>query len=45
MDKISYLIILRALYIFTLINAGWSIRKCKKEKNTFEMTKSIKKEY
>jgi hypothetical protein len=43
MDKLSYLIILRALFIFSLIEKGWSIKKL--DKNTFEMFKSIKKEY
>jgi hypothetical protein len=45
MDKLSYLIILRALFIFYLIENGWSIKKIKNQKNTFEMFKSIKKEY
>ena len=42
-DNISYIIILRALFIFLLIDKGWSVRKCKYGKNTFEMYKSVKK--
>ena len=42
-DKISSLIILRALFIFNLIEKGWSIRKCKSN-NTFEIFKSVKNE-
>ena len=42
LDKISILIILRALFIYLLVEKGWSIRKCK-SKNTFEMYKSVKK--
>ena len=45
MDKLSYIIILRALFIFSLIEKGWCIKKIKNQKNTFEMFKSIKKEY
>jgi hypothetical protein len=45
MDKVSYLIILRALFIFDLIEKGWSIRKCKHSKNTFEIFKSVRNEY
>jgi len=41
-DKISCIIILRALFIFSLIEKGWSVRKCK-QKNTFEMFKSVKR--
>ena len=44
MDKISCIIILRALFIFQLIEKGWSIRKCR-DNNTFEMFKSVKKEF
>ena len=40
MDKISYLIILRALFLFNLIEKGWSIKRISKQ--TFEITKSIK---
>lgn len=43
MDDISYLIILRALFIYSLIEKGWSIRKIKKSAHSFEMFKSIKK--
>ena len=41
MDKISYLIILRALFIFSLINSGWTVKKGK-EKNNFQMYKTVK---
>ena len=43
MDKISYLIILRALFIFSLLDKGWSVRKCKSD-NLFKIFKSIKKQ-
>ena len=43
MDKISYLIIFRALFIYSLIEKGWNIKK--KGKNTFEMYKSVKSVY
>jgi len=43
MDHISSIIILRALFIFSLIDKGWSVKKCKYRKNTFEMYKSLKK--
>jgi hypothetical protein len=42
MDKISCLIILRALFIYLLINSGWTVKKCK-EKNSFQMYKTVKK--
>ena len=42
-DNISTLIILRALFLFALLEKGWSIRKCKTGKNNFEMYKSVKK--
>jgi hypothetical protein len=45
MDQISYLIILRALFIFSLIEKGWSVRKCRTGKNKFEMYKSVKKNH
>ena len=45
MDKISYIIILRALFVFSLIEKGWCVKKVNSEKNTFEMFKSVKKEY
>jgi len=43
MDKISCIIILRALFVFSLLEKGWSIRKGKLT-NTFEIFKSVKKE-
>jgi broad-specificity NMP kinase len=43
MDKISCIIILRALFVFSLIEKGWSVRKSK-ENSTFEIFKSVKKE-
>ena len=42
MDKISCLIILRALFIYSLIDMGWCIKKTKRNKNTFELYKSVK---
>ena len=45
LDKISLLVILRALFIYLLVEKGWSIKKCKNDKNTFEMYKSVKKKY
>ena len=43
MDKISYLIILRALFLFNLLEKGWSIRKCKNS-NNIHLFKNVKKE-
>jgi hypothetical protein len=40
MDNLSYLIILRALFIYYLVNAGWSIKSCKNNKNTFKLYKN-----
>ena len=45
MDVISLIIILRALFIYSLIEKGWSIKKIKNKKNTFEIYKSIKNNY
>ena len=45
LDNLSTLIILRALFIYLLVEKGWSIKKCKYDKNTFEICKSIKKNY
>ena len=51
LDDISVIIILRSLFIFSLINAGWSVKLCtnyskgKSNKNTYSMYKSIKKEH
>ena len=42
MDKISFLIILRALFILNILEKGWCVRKCKND-NLFEIFKSIKK--
>jgi hypothetical protein len=42
LDNISYLIILRALFLFSLIDKGWSVKKFKNQKNTFEIYKSVK---
>jgi hypothetical protein len=38
LDNISYLIILRALYLYKLLSQGWVIKKGN-TKNTFELTK------
>ena len=45
LDNVSIIIILRALFIYMLVEKGWSVRKCKSNKNTFEMYKSVKKNY
>ncbi len=42
MDNVSLLIILRALFILDIIEKGWCIRKCKSNKNLFEIYKSVK---
>ena len=44
-DNVSLIIILRALFIFKLIEKGWSIRKSKHGHNNFEMYKSVKRKY
>ena len=52
MDNISIIIILRSLFIFYLINLGWTVKLCKNSsnsnginsKNTYSMFKSVKKE-
>ena len=43
MDNISLIIILRSLFIFSLINSGWTVKKCKGNKNVYQMYKSVKK--
>ena len=43
MDKISCLIILRALFLYSVIESGWSVRKCKNGNNLFELYKTVKK--
>ena len=40
MDRISYLIIARSLFLYTLIGKGWTVKQCKR-KNTFEITKNV----
>jgi hypothetical protein len=45
MDNLCYLIIFRALFIYSLIEKGWSIKKIKNKKNTFEIYKSVKNNY
>jgi len=44
MDNISLIIILRSLFIFSLINLGWTVKQCKRNKNMYQMYKCIKKE-
>jgi len=44
LDNISIIIILRSLFIFSLINAGWNVKLCKGSKNTYQMYKVFKKE-
>ena len=41
-DNVSLLIILRALFILDTLEKGWCVRKCKNNKNLFEIYKSIK---
>jgi hypothetical protein len=41
MEPLDYLVILRSLYIFLLIEKGWCVRKIRK--NEYEMFKSIRK--
>jgi hypothetical protein len=43
MDNVSSIIILRALFVYSIIDKGWSVRKCKYKKNTFEMYKTVQK--
>jgi hypothetical protein len=45
MDNISSIIILRALFLYSLIDKGWTIRKYKEKKHNshkFEIFKNIK---
>ena len=42
MDKIACLIILRALFIFMLVEKGWTVKKCKSK--NIHLYKSVKKE-
>ena len=42
LDKISYLIILRALFILDILEKGWSVKKGKIN-GLFEIYKNIKK--
>jgi hypothetical protein len=42
MDKISIIIILRALFIFSLLEKGWSVKKSK-HRNEIHVFKSIKR--
>jgi hypothetical protein len=44
MDNISRIILLRALFIFSLLDKGWSVKKYK-HSNQIHLFKSIKKEY
>lgn len=41
LDKITGLIILRALFLYELLESGWTVKKLKK--NKFEVVKIIKK--
>ena len=43
MDNLTYLIILRALFIYILIEKGWTVKKCKNKSgknigNLFELS-------
>jgi hypothetical protein len=42
MDNISLLIILRALFIYYLLEKGWCVKRTKSKKDTFEIFKSVK---
>ena len=42
MDNISYLIILRALFILDILEKGWCVKKCKND-NLFEIYKNVKR--
>jgi len=42
-DSLSCIIILRALFIFMLIEKGWTVKKNKHSKNTYQMYKDVKK--
>jgi len=43
MDKVSSIIILRALFVFLMVNSGWTVKQCKYSKNTYSMYKTFKK--
>jgi hypothetical protein len=43
MDKISCLIILRSLFLFSLVEKGWCVKKSKHGKNLFELSFKLKK--
>jgi len=45
MDNISLLIILRALFIYFILEKGWTVKKNKQTDNTFHIYKSVKKEH
>jgi hypothetical protein len=45
MDKISCIIILRALFIYSVLEKGWGVKKSKSDKNSYTLYKSVKKEY
>jgi len=42
-DNFSIIIILRALFIYLLVEKGWAIRKAKGCKNKYEMYKSVRR--
>jgi hypothetical protein len=43
LDTLSSVILMRSLFLFLLIEKGWTIRKTKNDKNTYIIYKSIKK--
>ena len=43
MDNISLIIILRSLFIFSLIDSGWTVKKCKGTRNTYQMHKNFQR--
>jgi hypothetical protein len=40
MDKISYIVILRALFLYLLVEKGWTVKRS--DDHTFEITKNVK---
>ena len=40
MDKIDIIIILRALFLYLLVEKGWTVKRS--NDNTFEITKNVK---
>jgi len=45
MDNISLIVIFRSLFIYYLLNLGWTVKKCKGSKNIYQMYKSKKNNF